>query len=141
MLKRLMTTSLAIILAASPAMAQEAQVQGALDLDLNAMQATDTGCKVAFVAKNGLEGDIDTVAFEMALFGTDGGLQQLVTLEFADLTAGKTKVLQFNLPGVDCGSVGRILINDVTACDGDIAETACLDALKPATRLDVTFGI
>lgn len=119
-----------------------AQDKPSLALELNALQPADAGCRVTFLATNGLGSAIDKATFEVALFGAEGGLDRLVSLDFQKLTPGKTKVLQFELNGLDCNSVSRILVNDVTACQGEgLAANACLDALTTSSRAKPQFGL
>jgi len=119
-----------------------AQESRSLALELNALQPSDAGCRVTFLATNGLGSPLDKVTFEVALFGTDGGLDRLVSLDFQKLMLGKTKVLQFELSGLDCTSVSRVLVNDVTSCEGiDLAASACLDDLSTSSRAKPQFGL
>jgi hypothetical protein len=141
MTKRLFAAFVGLGLLCSSTAAQEA-ASASLELELNALQPAEAGCRVTFLATNRLGGQLDRAAVELALFDTSGTIDRIVTLDFKDLSAGKTKVLQFELAGLQCDGVGRLLVNDVTACEGAISPAAiCLDALKPSTRLDVAFGV
>lgn len=129
----------AVLLVPGLAYAQEAP---SLALELNALQPSDAGCRITFLATNGLGAPLDKTTFEVALFAAEGGLDRLVSLDFQKLTPGKTKVLQFELSGLDCTSVSRVLVNDVTACEGtDIAAGACLDHLTTSSRAKPQFGL
>jgi hypothetical protein len=132
---------LGLALICSPVIAQEAAAP-AFALELNALQPTEAGCRVSFLATNNLGGQLDRAAVELALFDANGGIDRIVTLDFKNLSEGKTKVLQFQLAGLQCDGLGRVLVNDISACEGDITPaTICLDALETSTRLDITFGI
>ncbi len=127
---------------AGVANAQDAAPVENLSLQLNALQQAENSCRVSFVAFNGLEATLERAAFEIALFDRSGAIDQLVTLDFKQLPGGKTKVLQFELPSLDCADIGRVLINDVSACEGEgVAPKACLEQLETTTTLDVMFGI
>lgn len=116
--------------------------EGQLELELNALSAAEDGCSITFLAVNRLEVGLASVAFEVALFDGAGTIDQLVTLDFNGLAQNKTKVLQFVLPNLDCSNVGRILINDATACEGKgLVAAACLARLKTSTKTNITFGI
>jgi hypothetical protein len=141
MTKRLFAALVGLALICPSAIAQEATA-ASLELELNALQPAEAGCRVTFLATNRLGGQLDRAAVELALFDTSGTIDRIVTLDFKDLSAGKTKVLQFELAGLQCDGVGRLLVNDVTACEGAISPASiCLDGLKPSTRLDVAFGV
>ena len=117
------------------------QSPAALDIELNALSPSDTGCRVTFLATNKLGTELSRSAFEIAIFGAEGGIDRLVSLEFKAMPEGKARVLQFNIGELDCESISRVLINDVVACEGEGLEPrACLAALKPSSRLSVGFG-
>lgn len=131
----------AFIAAASPVSAQDA-ASPALLLELNAAQPSDKGCRLTFVVTNNLGAELTKAAFEIALFNDAGVVDRLTVLDFNELPAGKTKVARFDLAGVDCGKVGRVLINHATECTGaGIDPKACLSQLKPTTKSTIVFGI
>ncbi|ODT81879.1 MAG: hypothetical protein ABS76_10525 [Pelagibacterium sp. SCN 64-44] len=131
-----------IALALLPLQVAAQQAEPRLAVELNAAEATETGCKVTFLATNELGSTLDRAALEMALFDRDGGIRRIVTLEFKALPENKTKVLQFQLAGLDCAELGRVLVNDVTACEGpELAANLCLDRLATSARPDIGFGV
>ncbi|WP_375451784.1 hypothetical protein [uncultured Devosia sp.] len=134
--------AVALVMAlAAPVTAQQ-EAPAALDLELNALQPTQNGCRITFLAANRLAAPIDRAAIETALFDADGVIDRIVTLDFKALRPGKTKVLQFELADLPCDGIGRVLINDISACEGTgLAPTVCLDSLNTATRLPITFGL
>jgi hypothetical protein len=131
--------ALCSLLTAAPALAETPGPQ--LQLELNALQPVDGACRVTFLATNDLSAGLDKSTFELAIFGKDGAIVRLVLLDFKGLTAGKTKVVQFDLKDIDCATVSRVLVNDVTACEGaGVEPTACLADLKTSTGTGITFG-
>ncbi len=139
---RLSIALLASVLLALPALAEDAPAKGELLLDLNALQPVSGACRVTFLATNNLGAALDKSTFELAIFGKDGAIARVVALDFKGLTAGKTKVVQFDLKDIDCTNVSRVLVNDVTACAGTgIEATACLAGLKTSTGTGINFGI
>jgi len=124
------------------ASAQEAANTTTLSLELNAVKQIDDACQMTFLVRNQLGADIDDLAFEFALFGADGGIQQLVTLDFNGVATNKTRVLQFAIPQLACSSLTRILVNGATACAGPaLAKTACIDKLVLNGRPDISFDL
>lgn len=112
-----------------------------LDLDLNALQPSQGGCRLTFVVRNALGGTVERAAFEMALFNKAGVVDRLTVLDFKGLQDGKTKVSRFDLNGVSCDDVSRILVNDVTECAGTgIASESCMAGLVTLSTSGVTFG-
>jgi hypothetical protein len=130
----------ALALLAAPAVAQENA--GKLGLELNALQPSDKGCRVTFLATNDLGVALTKSAFEIALFGASGAIERLVALDFKAMPSGKTKVMQFDLDALDCTGVSRVLVNDVSACEGDGLDPAtCLSRLSTSTKTEASFGI
>jgi len=135
--------ALAALLVALPAAAQEtAPAAPSLALELNALQQGETGCRVTFLATNGLGAPLDRAAIEVALFDASGAIERIVNLDFKALTEDKTKVLQFELAGLDCANLGRVLVNDIPACEGaGLEPSACLAGLVTSARPDIEFGV
>ncbi len=133
--------ALLLVATAVPAMAQEDDPTK-LVLELNALQPSETGCRVTFLATNELGVALTRSAFEIALFGASGSIERLVSLDFEAMPSGKTKVMQFDLDNLDCSAVTRVLVNDVAACEGEGVDPAgCLARLTTSTKTTAAFGI
>lgn len=131
-----------LVAIAPPVLAQEpAAATKSLTVELNALQPTDKGCRVTFLATNRLGAPLDRAALEVALFGKDGGIDRLVTLDFKALPVGKTKVLQFDLAGTQCDGISRVLVNDVAACAGQGVDKAACASLATTNKTDIAFGL
>jgi hypothetical protein len=125
---------------AAQGMAQDAAP--ALTLELNGAQTSDKGCRLTFVVNNSLGAELTKAAFEIALFNASGVVDRLTVLDFKELPAGKTKVTRFDLAGVDCAGISRILVNHATECAGEGVEpAACLRKLKTAAKAGIAFGM
>lgn len=136
---RPLLTSLLVMALATPALAQPAPE---LDIELNALTPSETGCRVTFLATNRLGTELTRAALEVALFGADGAIDRLVSLEFKAMPEGKARVLQFDLANLSCENLSRVLINDVVACEGEgLDPKMCLAALKPSSRLTTSLGV
>jgi hypothetical protein len=134
--------ALAALLLALPAAAQETAPAPSLALELNALQQGESGCRVTFLATNGLGAPLERAAVEVALFNASGAIDRIVNLDFKALAEDKTKVLQFELSGLDCANLGRVLVNDIPACEGEGLEpSACLAGLTTSARPDIEFGV
>lgn len=126
-------------LAAGPALAQAAP---ALNLELNAAEPSEKGCRLTFVVNNKLGGDLVRAAFELALFNKEGVVDRLTVLDFRDMPEGKTKVSRFDLSGADCANISRVLVNQVTECQGNgIEASSCMLNLRTGTKTSIVFGI
>ncbi|WP_275784259.1 hypothetical protein [Pararhizobium gei] len=119
------------------AMAQEATA-GNLSIEMNDLSPSAKGCKLTFVAGNGLGQSITKASFEFVLFDAKGLVERMAVLDFRDLPAGKTKVRQFDLPGTQCEAVKSLLINDAPVCEGEgLAGDACMKALRTGSKSSV----
>ncbi len=125
---------------AMPVQAQD--VSGKIRLELNQAQPTqDGGCRLSIIATNGLERPMNQLGLEMVAFNKDGLVDQFLRLDFSRISAGKTKVLQFDLAGKSCESLSRLHINDVLNCvPPSITDVYCPDLLDLANRTAIEFG-
>src|SRR5690606_26944504 len=115
----------AALCAPLPLHAQEGA--GALKLGLDSLQPAGANCRVTLVEENGLGSDVTGVAYEFVFFDRDGRVELLTVLDLKALPDGRTRVRQFDLPGLDCATISRLLINDATKCEGPgLAPDACL---------------
>ena len=53
---------------------------------------------------------------DVFLFDRAGIILRRFGLTFLDIRAERSKVVLFDLPEVECGNVGRLVVNDVIAC-------------------------
>lgn len=119
----------------SPALSQAEDKPLHLELELNALETVDTGCRLTFLAINQQEADLDKLVFETVLFTTEGQVDRLTLFDFGALPLSRPRVRQFNLQGLACDSLGQILINGAQSCEGEgIAPGACVDRLKLGSR-------
>ncbi|SEB35192.1 hypothetical protein SAMN05216452_0211 [Nitratireductor aquibiodomus] len=133
--------ALAGTLAATLPGAAQDPAAGAIKLELNALQKSEKGCRIAFVVENAMGQDIARAAYEIALFSKEGLVDRLLVLDFQELPNEKTKVRRFDLADADCDAIGRVLINDASACEGDGLEPGdCIARLEATSRGTVTFG-
>ena len=132
----------ALMLAAGGARAEETAAKPELSLELNAVQQSQKGCRLTFVVANRLGADLSKAAFEIALFDQAGVVDTLTVLDFKELPSEKTKVTRFDLPGLDCARISRVLVNRATECAGEGVEpVACMRQLAPSTKSQIVFGL
>lgn len=143
MSSKLLACSLALALSATSAFAQETAPQISLELN-RATPSTDGGCQLVFFGQNGLDQDFEEVTWRLAVFGSDGVFRNLLGLPLGALSAGKRRIVQYNLPTA-CAELSEIIVNDVASCalagnDGTDSD-ACLTQLTVTTRTDIAFGL
>ena len=129
------------VVAPIPVVAQDAAA-GAngpyLSVELNIVEQQADTCRLTFVAQNNLGRDASAVVFETVLFDRADQVIDFTLFDFKDLPNGSLRVRQFDLAGVDCASVGRVLLNDVHACTGaDLTADICAASLRWTSRTDV----
>ena len=88
----------------------------AIHIELNAAATGQQDhCRLSFVIENNAENAIDTLKLDLAVFDREGAINRRIIVEIGPLRAAKTIVRTFSVE-TDCGRVGSILLNDVTAC-------------------------
>jgi hypothetical protein len=129
-MRRLLT--LALVLSATAAPAVPARADAPLTVDLNRLEDRDGACRLHFVFTNPTDRAFEALTLDLVLFDAGGVIAERVALEAAPLLADKTMVKQFDLPGRACADIGRVLINDVTACaDREGPIEGCIDMIAP----------
>jgi len=139
----LVTSGLLAAASCVPAFAQDASVAPAtaarkLNVELNALAPSQKGCMMTFVAENDMAAPINKISFELAFFNDKNAVDRVTVLDFRDLPLGKKRVRQFDMPGVKCETVSRIIINDTPVCDGPAAGE-CKAALTTRSQTSVPF--
>lgn len=125
--------------------APPANADKGLALELNRVAPGSAGCLLTFVIRNDTGGAIDAARYEVVLFNKAGLVEQLTTLDFGALAPAKTVVRQFDLPGLSCPDLGRLLVNGPAGCTGDSgnngdgpAAPLCTAPLHLSSRTDIS---
>jgi len=113
-----------------------ARAEGGIGLELNKLETVGKGCRVYMVFANRTSRAITSYKPDLVFFDSDGVIAERLVVEGGPLPAGKTRVKLFDVQALACTSVGRVLLNDLRACDG--AE-ACLAATDTTSRAGVAF--
>lgn len=126
-------------LSATPAFSQ---ADSGLSLELNNARDANGGCRITYIANNGTGKVLEKTSYQIVVFDSGGKVSQFLILEFGRLPNGKTKAVEFDFANRGCKDISRILVNDVSECVADGAESPlCLDSLKTATRTEIGFGL
>ncbi|MEO0669733.1 MAG: hypothetical protein AAFZ99_17610 [Pseudomonadota bacterium] len=142
--KNLAAAAATLLLCANTVSAQD--TAGAISLELNRATASpEGGCSVVFFAKNGLDQALQDVTWRLALFDAEGVFVNLLSLPLGNLSAGKRRIVRYNLPAA-CTAMSEIIVNDVAACEIEGASSAeasdlCLTSLTVTSRTDIAFGL
>ena len=142
--KRLVAAAAAVMLCSTNVSAQDSN--GVISLELNRTTASsDGGCQVVFFGQNGLDTALNEVTWRLAVFDAEGVFRNLLALPLGSLSAGKRRVVQYNLPA-PCAELSEIIANDVAACEiegatNSEASDLCLTSLTVTSRTDIAFGL
>jgi hypothetical protein len=140
---RLLPCLIALLAGGAPALSQDAPAP-MLSVELNTAADTAEGaCRMTFVANNSLAVPLEATSFQFGVFDADGAVSRLIVLDFGALPVGKTKIVQFDIPGQTCAQISRIVVNDVAQCTttGGAAVDGCLTSLATASRGTIQFGL
>lgn len=111
---------------------------GQLGIELNKLEQRDESCIAYLVFDNATGLAFDALQLELILFDTDGLILRRLTLDAAPIRRDKLSVKLFEVTAMPCGSLGRILVNDLVRCT--VAEApleGCLDKITPSSRMAV----
>ncbi len=134
MQKRFHTVLASMLALAGLVPAAAVSAEDALRIELNAVDPQDGACRLIFVAENETGSDLSALVLEAVLFGSSGRVEALTLLDFRDLPAARLRVRSFDMAGVDCAGISRLLINDVATCDGAVD---CASALSVSSRVPI----
>lgn len=112
----------------------------AVGIELNKLEPNGDACRAYVVLNNTTAAAYGTLKLDLVLFDADGIVVKRLAVETAPLAAGKTSLKVFDIDGLACGHIGRMLLNDVIACDkAGKASDDCMDGLTPTARGSVPF--
>lgn len=135
MFRILMIALAALALAGGAAAAAER-----LGLELNKLEPRDGACRAYIVIENGTPTAFESLKLDLVMFDREGIVAERLALEVAPLPAGKTSLTVFDVAGLACGQVGRVLLNEVLACDdGTGARDGCMDFVETSARGGLEF--
>ena len=119
-----------LLLIASPAFSAPNEP---IRVELNLAESVQSKCRLSFLIENKSETPIERLTPDLAIFNRDGIIQRRLVAELGPVYRSKTIIKTFEIEG-ECGQIGSILINDITACSpGDPG--LCLDRLVLSSRV------
>ena len=122
---------LALFAATAEAFAADAQVS----VELNKLEPSGDACRAYLVLENGTDRAFETLKLDLVMFDMDGIDAKRLAVETAPLPAGKTSLKVFDIEGLACERLGRLLLNDVLACaDASGVQEGCQALVSPSAR-------
>lgn len=135
---------LALLLTVLPAPGQVArsnEAVAALHVQLNRVETTAEACRLTFLVENRLKTSIHDLKVEVVVFDKSQGILKLVTLAIGALPQEKSRVRQYDIRGLECGSIGRLLINEFKICEGpNLTPEACAASVKLTSHAGIPFN-
>jgi hypothetical protein len=143
-LRRAAPFALTACLAATGALAQPSNAP--IAIELNKLEKTGgaagTDCRIYVVVDNKSNDSYDALQLDIIFFRTDGVIERRLAVDMAPLRPAKKSVKLFDVAGLECGSIGQVLVNDVMACRETGGKTVddCLNRVALSSRApDVTL--
>ncbi|WGF87550.1 Tat pathway signal sequence domain protein [Marinivivus vitaminiproducens] len=129
----------ALALAATvPAHGQEPAPQGGapeLLVELNKLEAQGDACRAFLLFENSGDQAYTSLKLDLVLFDAGGVIERRLLVEGAPIAAEKTIIKQFDLTGLPCDGIGRVLLNDITACETAAGPRQdCIGTVQVASR-------
>ncbi|MEZ5866298.1 MAG: Tat pathway signal sequence domain protein [Geminicoccaceae bacterium] len=130
----------AAVFAACPLIAS-AEPAAVLTIELNKTEQLGADCQAFLMMENGTESRLDRLGLDLVMIDRDGVIARRLAVEVGPLRAGRTSVKVFAIDGIDCGAIGRVLLNDVLACeDAAGPRDDCLELIRTTARGPIAFA-
>ncbi|MEM9330755.1 MAG: hypothetical protein AAGA53_05485 [Pseudomonadota bacterium] len=111
-----------------------------ITLELNKIEPVGNDCLLTFVVSSKSAKNLNKLAYEFVVFDDQFRVQRMTVFDFRELEAGKLRVRQFQLPETKCEGLGRLLINDVSSCDGsEVDASLCTQGLTLTNKTKIEF--
>ena len=109
-----------------------------LSIELNRIEQSDAGCRFDLIVENGLDIAFARVSADLVLFDQQGVILARAAVHLGRLRPNKSHLRSFVLAPLDCGDVGRVLLNEFNECRPmDGADFDCTGALEVRHRGNV----
>ncbi|NEU12954.1 Tat pathway signal protein [Methylobacterium sp. BTF04] len=111
-----------------------------LKLELNRLEPAGEACRTYLLVDNSRGPALKSLKVDLFAFDTDGVAQKRLAVELGPVQERKTMVRLFDFPALACPKIGRVLLNDVLACEGgDAGREACLERIETESKASAPF--
>ena len=141
--------TVALGLAAVPAWAQQSGTEAAapatgtadgVHIELNKLEQQGDACRAYLLFENDNGDEYSVYRLDLVLFDKQGRIDRRIAVDASPLRAGKSVVKLFDLSGLQCNGISKILLNDIAPCeDGSGAREDCVVGARLSTLTDVSF--
>ena len=109
-------------------------------VELNKLEPNEGDCRAYLVLENKSASAFESLKLDVVVFDTDGIVAKRLAVEAAPLPLGKTSLKVFDIGGLPCDRVGRVLLNEVMTCaDGSQERGDCLALMSTSSRAPIPF--
>ena len=121
------------------ALAQDSKAP-ALKLDLNRLEPAGEACRTYLLVDNSRGPALKSLKVDLFAFDTEGVAQKRLAVELGPVQDRKTMVRLFDFPALACPKIGRVLLNDVLACEGgEASRENCLERIETESKTSASF--
>lgn len=111
-----------------------------LQIELNKLEPSGGACRAYLVLENATQSAFEVLKLDLVMFDAEGVVAKRVAVETAPLPAGKTRLKVFDIQGIACEGLGRVLLNDVMTCRDETGERDdCLSRITASARGSLSF--
>ncbi|MCJ2036900.1 Tat pathway signal protein [Methylobacterium sp. J-068] len=111
-----------------------------LKLELNRLEPAGDACRTYLLVDNSRGPALKSLKVDLFAFDTEGVAQKRLAVELGPVQDRKTMVRLFDFPALACPKIGRVLLNDVLACEGgEASRESCLERIETESKTSATF--
>ena len=112
-----------------------------LRLELNRLEPAGEACRTYLLVDNSKGTALKSLKVDLFAFDTEGVAQKRLAVELGPVGDRKTMVRLFDFTGIGCAKIGRVLLNDVLACEGgDASRESCLERIETGSKTAADFA-
>jgi len=111
-----------------------------IDVELNKLEPVDAACRAYLVFENRTDMAFNTFKLDLVMFDSDNVIAKRVAVEAGTLPVDKTSVKLFDIEGLACPDIERVLLNRVMACEtASERQPDCTALTAPSSRTEAAF--
>jgi hypothetical protein len=111
-----------------------------LKLELNRLEPAGEACRTYLLVDNSRGPALKSLKVDLFAFDTEGVAQKRLAVELGPVQDRKTMVRLFDFPALACPKIGRVLLNDVLACEGgEASRETCLERIETESKTSAAF--
>lgn len=130
----------ATLVVLSAVLAPPAAAEPSVGVELNKLEPQGDACRAYVVLENRTDAAFDSFEMDLVLFDGDDIVARRLAIELAPLRTQKESLKVFDIQGLACPDIGRVLVNDVVSCSDETGpRTDCLELLAPSSRAAAGF--